>query len=110
MKNYDDEVFADCPIAGVQKIVRGKWNMVVLYFLSQQTLRFGELSRKLPNVTQAQLTKELRLLESYGMIHRKVYAQVPPKVEYSITEVGQQFIPVLDALETFADYYEAKKA
>ncbi len=109
MKKTNEEVFIDCPVAGVQKIVRGKWNMVIMYFLHQQTLRFGELSRKLPTVTQAQLTKELRMLESYGLINRKVYPQVPPKVEYSVTEMGEQFMPVLKALEKFADTYESAK-
>lgn len=106
----ENETFVDCPVAGVQKIVRGKWTMVILFFLSQQTLRFGELSRKVPMVTQANLTKELRLLESYGLIHREVYPQVPPKVEYSLTKIGEQFLPVLDALETFANTYEKEKA
>ncbi|QMU07735.1 winged helix-turn-helix transcriptional regulator [Levilactobacillus suantsaii] len=110
MEKSDETIFVDCPIAGVQKIVRGKWNMVILYFLHQQTLRFGELSRKLPTVTQAQLTKDLRLLEGYGLINRKVYPQVPPKVEYSLTAMGDQFMPVLRALEQFADVYEVKQA
>ncbi|GEO74013.1 transcriptional regulator [Levilactobacillus namurensis] len=108
MKEPNPEVFADCPVAGVQKIVRGKWNMVIMYFLHQQTLRFGELSRKMPMVTQAQLTKDLRMLESYGLINRKVYPQVPPKVEYSTTAMGEQFMPVLTALERFATVYEAQ--
>lgn len=105
----DEEVFADCPVANVQKIVSGKWSMVILYFLHQKTLRFGKLSRKLPMVTQSQLTKELRMLESYGLINRKVYPQVPPKVEYSTTELGEKFVPVLKALEKFADIYESEK-
>ena len=106
----DESVFEDCPVAGVQKIVRGKWNMVILYYLHQQTLRFGQLSRKLPMVTQAQLTKELRMLESYGLINRKIYPQVPPKVEYSMTEMGEKFMPVLTALEKFANIYETEMA
>lgn len=57
-------------------------------------------------VTQANLTKELRMLESYGLIHRKIYPQVPPKVEYSLTEMGNKFMPVLDTLEKFAYAYE----
>lgn len=100
-----DKNFLDCPIAGVQKVIRGKWTMVILWFLSQDVQRFGELNRKLPNVTQAYLTKELRLLEDYGLVHREVYPQVPPKVEYSLTDMGQKFIPVIKALETFAHEY-----
>ena len=69
--------------------------MVILYFLSKETLRFGELSRKLPKVTQANLTKNLKLLESHEMIRRKVFPQVPPKVEYSLTPMGEKFLPVI---------------
>ncbi|ASG80292.1 winged helix-turn-helix transcriptional regulator [Lactiplantibacillus pentosus] len=105
-----DENFLDCPVASVQKIVRGKWGMVILYFLSQRVLRFGELNRKMPMVTQAYLTKELRLLEDYGLVHRKVYPQVPPKVEYSLTPLGEKFLPVLQALEKFAVDYQDEQA
>lgn len=97
----------NCPVAKVQKVIRGKWTMVIIYFLSKGTLRFGELSRKMPSVTQANLTKELRMLEEYGMIHREVYREVPPKVEYSLTEIGRKFLPILEALETWAIEYEA---
>jgi DNA-binding HxlR family transcriptional regulator len=103
---HDESVFVDCPISNVQKIVRGKWAMVIIYFLSQGTIRFGELSRKIPQVTQANLTKELRMLEEYGLVHREVYREVPPKVEYSLTAIGQKFLPVIKALEIWADEYE----
>ncbi len=107
MKNhYSSENIENCPVAKVQKIIRGKWTMVIIYFLSKGTLRFGELSRKMPTVTQANLTKELRMLEEYGMIHREVYREVPPRVEYSLTEIGRKFFPVLEALEEWAMEYE----
>lgn len=104
--NYNAENIESCPVAKVQKVIRGKWTMVIVYFLSKETLRFGELSRKMPNVTQANLTKELRMLEEYGIIHREVYREVPPKVEYSLTEIGRKLLPVLDALEEWALEYE----
>lgn len=108
MKNLDSaESIENCPVAKVQKIIHGKWTMVIVYFLSQGTLRFGELSRKMPAVTQANLTKELRTLEAYGIIHREVYREVPPKVEYSLTGIGQKLFPVLDALAEWAAEYEA---
>ncbi len=103
---YDETDITTCPVAGVQKIVRGKWTMVIIHFLSQSTLRFGELSRKMPQVTQANLTKELRMLEEYGLIHREVYREVPPKVEYSLTEIGVKFLPVIEALGAWAVEYE----
>ena len=107
--NYNDIGIDNCPVASVQRIIHGKWSMVIIYFLSQGTLRFGELSRKMPQVTQANLTKELRLLEEYGLVHREVYREVPPKVEYSLTEIGRRFLPVLEALEAWALEYEEVK-
>lgn len=106
MKNYEDIRIENCPVASVQKIVHGKWTMVIIYFLSRGTLRFGELSRKMPKVTQANLTKELRMLEKYGLIHREVYREVPPKVEYSLTNRGLDFLPVLEELEKWALIYD----
>lgn len=107
---YNAENITSCPIVGIEKIIHGKWAMVVIYYLGQGTLRFGELSRKMPQVTQANLTKQLRMLEEYGLVHREVYREVPPKVEYSLTEIGQKFMSVMEALETWAiDYQELKK-
>ena len=105
-REYTTESLESCPVAEVQKIIRGKWTMVIVYFLSKGTLRFGELSRMMPWVTQANLTKELRMLEAYGLVHREVYKEVPPKVEYSLTEIGKSFIRVLEAVEEWALEYE----
>ena len=102
----DDTVFEECAMSAIQPIIRGKWAMVVIYYLSQKTYRFGELRRKLPMITEANLTKELRALENYGFVHREVYKEVPPKVEYSLTELGREFLPVIDALEIFAEKYQ----
>lgn len=105
--DYMDDI-TSCPVANVQKLIRGKWAMVIVYYLSQShTLRFSELKRKMPQVTEANLTKELRALESFGMVHREVYREVPPRVEYSLTTIGEKFIPVLEALEKWALEYEA---
>nr|WP_035776559.1 helix-turn-helix domain-containing protein [Clostridium arbusti] len=87
------------------KIFSGKWALIVIYNLCEKTLRFGELKRKVPGVTQATLTKQLRILEQYGMINRYVYAEVPPHVEYSLTKIGEEFIPVLQQFEVFGNKY-----
>lgn len=94
-KKIESEPFEDCAIADIQPVVREKWTAVIIYFLSQGTFRFKELSRKMPMVTEENLTKELRSLESYGLIHREVYREVPPKVEYSLTEIGREYLPVI---------------
>lgn len=96
----------NCPISTAQKMIGGKWTLLILYNLSLGTLRFGELNRMTPNVTESTLTKELRSLESYQLINRKVYPEVPPKVEYSLSEIGMKFLPVLGELSQWSDEYK----
>jgi DNA-binding HxlR family transcriptional regulator len=80
-------------------VIGGKWKPLILYALSDETLRFSELLNKVePKITQRMLTKQLRQLEADGLIARRVYAQVPPKVEYSLTELGKSLMPILDEL------------
>jgi len=80
-------------------VIGGKWKPLVIYQLKDGTLRFNQIVGKVtPRITQRMLTKELRELEKDGLVTRKVYAQVPPKVEYSLTETGQSLIPILDQL------------
>lgn len=95
----------NCPIARITKVIQGKWTMVIIYLLSEGTLRFSEIRRRLPHVTEANLTKDLRLLERHGVVHREVYPVVPPKVEYSLTEMGKAFLPILDSLNEWAKEY-----
>ncbi len=104
MKNlaFDPE---NCPLARVSKVIQGKWTMVIIFSLSDGTLRFSEIKRLLPSVTEANLTKDLRLLEKHGIIHREVYPIVPPKVEYSLTEMGRDFLPILDSINKWAEKY-----
>ena len=84
-----------CPVEATLEIIGGKWKGVILYHLMERTYRFGELKRVMQGVTQRMLTKQLRELEKDGIIHRKVYAEVPPKVEYSLTDVGESLREVM---------------
>ena len=84
-----------CPMGLVHSMISGKWKIVILWYLSYNTLRFSAIKKKLPNVTQKMLTQQLRSLEKDKLIHREVYAVIPPKVEYSLTEVGKNLIPIL---------------
>ena len=110
MQQHAESDLQHCPVAKVQKIIWGKWSMVIIYFLSREPLRFRQLKRKMPQVTEASLTKELRMLEQYGLVHREVYREVPPHVEYSLTEIGRKLLPVLEALEQWALEYEREQA
>ena len=85
----------DCPIEATLDIVGGKWKVLILFYLMQGTVRFGEFQRLIPKITQRMLTLQLRELEEDGVIHREVYRQVPPKVEYSLTEFGRSLEPLL---------------
>lgn len=90
-----------CPVEATLALIGGKWKGVVLWHLLQGTLRFNEIRRRLPNVTQRMLTNQLRELETDGFIIRTVYPEVPPKVEYSLSERGQSLEPVILALRAW---------
>lgn len=93
-----------CTVEATLNLIGGKWKGVILYrLLTEQVLRFNELRRLLPNITQRMLTNQLRELESDGLIARKVYPEVPPKVEYRLTDYGQTLSPVIHALKAWGD-------
>ncbi len=98
-----------CPVEGTLTVIGGKWKGVVLYHLLDGTKRFNELGRKMPGVTQRMLTRQLRELEQDGLVNRKVYAEVPPRVEYSLTAKGETLRAIILALkdwgETHVPYY-----
>ena len=85
----------DCPVLLTTSIIGGKWKPLILFYLQSGTHRFSELNRLIPSSTKKMLTQQLRELERDAIINRKVYAQVPPRVEYSITRHGQSLRPIL---------------
>ena len=89
------------------RIIGGKWKPIIIFRLGDEgTLRFSEIKRSIPNITQKMLTKQLRELEADGIVHREVYPQVPPKVEYSLTEIGKTVMPEIRSLCDWGDKYE----
>lgn len=94
-----------CPIYATLDKIGGKWKVAILWHLTGQTLRFGELKRLSVGVTQKMLTQQLRELERDGLIHRQVYAEVPPRVEYSLTPLGRSLIPILKSLYDWGEDY-----
>ncbi|MBF0746763.1 helix-turn-helix transcriptional regulator [Gemella sp. 19428wG2_WT2a] len=94
-----------CPFATTQTALTGKWSLLIIYHLSTGTKRFNELQKLIPEITQTVLTRHLRQLEKDYIVSRKIYAEVPPRVEYSLTEIGEKFRSVLDAVETWGLEY-----
>ena len=105
-------IYGQCPYATTQRVLQGKCAIVILFQLSTGTQRFNELERNIPDITRAMLTRQLRQLENDKLITRKVYAEVPPRVEYSLSEMGEKFRKVLDQIELFGFEYikEIEKA
>src|ERR1700752_3014527 len=102
-KTYD--CTAGCPVEATLDLIDGKWKAVILYHLLDDTIRFNELGRRLSRITQRMLTRQLRELEAAGLIHREVYAEVPPRVEYSLTKLGRSLEPAIRSLWSWGDSY-----
>jgi len=94
-----------CPVGTANMVMQGKWKFAIMNFLLKDTMRFGELNRAIPNIRQGYLTQQLRELEKDGIVHREVYKEVPPKVEYSLTEIGREFLPVTQAMAVWGEKY-----
>jgi DNA-binding HxlR family transcriptional regulator len=97
-----------CPVEVTLDVIGGKWKPVIVNYLLQGTKRFNELRRLVPEATQQMLTLQLRELERDGIVHREVYAQVPPKVEYSLTARGRSLEPILRAMQAWGENYRAE--
>ena len=98
-----DIIIQDCPIRNVLSHISGKWSLLVLYVMHQNdSIRFNALNRAIPDISQKVLTSTLRSLEMDGFISRQVYAEVPPRVEYSLTDRAHSFIPVMENMIVWA--------
>ena len=101
----DNERFGKCPFYTTQRLIQGKWAILILHYLSEGPLRSNALQHKMPKMTHATLSNQLKQLEAEGLIARTVYGDIPPRVEYSLTELGRAFGPVLDSIRTFGQVY-----
>ena len=111
MQEQKNEAFLPaCPVETTLMLIGDKWKVLILRDLMPGTKRFGELKKSIGSVSQKVLTPQLRAMEDSGLIARKDYAEVPPRVEYSLTELGKSLKPILDAMQDWGEEYKASHA
>ena len=98
-----------CPVETTLMLIDDKWKVLILRDLMDGTKRFGELKKSIGHVTQKVLTAQLRAMEESGLVHREVYAEVPPRVEYSLTALGQSLKPILDSMLAWGKEYKSRQ-
>jgi len=103
-----EERFGKCPYATAQSLISGKWAVLILFYLEEGPIRFNELLRKMPKMTHATLSVQLKSLEENGLVRRVQYEDIPPRVEYSLTDIGRKFHPVVAAMEVWGKEYIAR--
>lgn len=100
-----EERFGKCPYATAQSLIAGKWAVLILHYLEDGPIRFNELQRRMPKMTHATLSVQLKALVDNGLVERKQYETVPLRVEYSLTDMGRKFHPVIEALQNWGQEY-----
>ncbi len=97
-----------CSMELTLELIGGKWKPLIIWYLAENTMRFSELKRALPNITQKMLTQQLRGLEKSGLVNRHIYTEIPPKVEYSLTSAGKSLLPILESLRQWGVNFSKK--
>lgn len=100
-------ILPDCPVETTLMLINDRWKVLILRDLLSGTKRFGELKKSIGHVTQKVLTANLRDMEKQGLLNRKVFAEVPPHVEYTLTDLGLSLKPILDAMQKWGEKYKA---
>ncbi len=101
-KKKSIEVF-ECPVTYTMSMIGGKWKPIILYLISKGANRFGILQRGIDGISKQMLTKQLREMEDDGILDRKIFAEIPPRVEYSISEKGKSLFPIIDAMRSWGE-------
>ena len=109
MENDAAKELPACPVETTLTLISDKWKVLILRDLMPGTKRFGELRKSIGHVTQKVLTAQLRQMEESGLLTRKVYAEVPPRVEYTLTELGYSLKPIMDAMRVWGEEYKEKQ-
>ncbi len=108
MEKINYENLENCPVTATMEIIGGKWKILVMYIISNGINRFGKMSIMLRGISKQMLTTQLRELERDGIIERKIYAEIPPRVEYSLTPLGNTLLPILTTMKDWGLKYTEK--
>lgn len=108
MKSHKEQNYL-CSVEATITVAGGKWKPLIIYYLLSGTRRFGELRKLIGGVTQRSLTLQLRELEAHGIVSREIFAEVPPRVEYSLTKLGFTLAPVLEMMKSWGDAYVSRQ-
>ncbi len=98
-----------CPVSEALKVIGGKWSLQIINEIGLQKRRFGELKRLVPGISEKMLIQELKSLVGFGILHRKAYKEIPPRVEYSLTEYGVKVLPIISQIQIFGNELINKK-
>ena len=102
-----DSILPSCPVTYCVELIGGKWKPIILFLLTKRVNRFGEMRRAIEGISKQMLTKQLRELEKDGIIHREVFPEVPPRVEYTLTRKGESLLTVIKAMKEWGEPYVA---
>lgn len=108
MDGLSDKNLERCPVTATMGVIGGKWKLLILYLICNDVNRFGKMSMMLRDISKQMLTTQLRELENDGIIERKIYPEIPPRVEYFITPKGQSLLPIIDLMRDWGNAYLIK--
>jgi DNA-binding HxlR family transcriptional regulator len=103
MDELSDWTVRNCPVTATMGVIGGKWKILILYVICNEINRFGKMSMVLKDISKQMLTTQLRELENDGIIERKIYAEIPPRVEYFLTEKGKSLLPIIELMKQWGD-------
>lgn len=110
MKNHIIKVTARCPIRTTLELVGGKWKLLILFQLANKPLRFSELKKMIPDISEKMLIQELKILADSKLVERKNFGEVPPRVEYELKPIGYKILPLISEMKKFAIEYEKQQS
>ncbi len=105
MENQKSLKFQDCPVTFTMRKIGGKWKPIILFLISNGVNRFGAMQRGIDGISKQMLTKQLRELETDGILSRTIFAEIPPRVEYAFTEVGESLMPIIKSMKSWGEQH-----